>query len=309
MIGCDNFNPYYSPFLKKKRASLLKNMGVEVVECDICHQRAFLSLFSRCRPSHCVHLAAQAGVRYAKKNPHVYVQTNLEGTLSVLEACRENQPSSLLFASSSSVYGNPPKNRPSREDDATDAPLSLYAATKKGGEVLLKSYHSLYGIPSTILRFFTCYGPWGRPDMACFSFASKIASNQTIPLFNKGQMDRDFTYIDDLIQGIVAAIDQPRQGYNIYNLGRGKKTPLVSLVSALEKSLGLSAKIENHPMQQEDPLNTWANIERARRDLQFDPTTELEEGVEQFCKWYLEIKSELGDSAVEQQVKSVDLVS
>jgi UDP-glucuronate 4-epimerase len=286
VIGCDNFNNYYSPKLKKTRAKLLRVSGIQVVNCDICHPSSLRPLFKKYRFSHCVHLAAQAGVRYSLTHPHIYSKTNLDGTLHLLEMCREFQPLSLIFASSSSVYGNSSLN-PLSEESATETPISLYAATKKGGELLAKTYHHLFQIPTTVLRFFTCYGPWGRPDMAYFSFAQAIQKNSPFFLFNQGHMHRDFTYIDDMVQGIGAAIDHCKKGYNVYNLGSGTSEPLGSLVDCLEKSLKKKALYKYQPMQPGDVLTTGADISKAKTELGFTPKTSLQEGISRFAHWML----------------------
>jgi UDP-glucuronate 4-epimerase len=207
VIGCDNFNDYYSPALKMARASALKKQGIEVIDCDIRDVNTLFPLFEKRNFTHVVHLAAQAGVRYSLTHPHAYGESNLIGGLHILEICRHFMPLTLIYASSSSVYGGN-ESIPFAETDRTDKPISLYAATKKSGEMMAHSYHHLYGIPITCLRYFTVYGPWGRPDMAYFSFASSILKGKPIQVFNYGKMKRDFTYIDDIVQGTVAAIDR-----------------------------------------------------------------------------------------------------
>ncbi|MEM7175484.1 MAG: GDP-mannose 4,6-dehydratase [Chlamydiota bacterium] len=286
VIGCDNFNYYYSPELKKTRATLLRNQGIEVIDCDICTIAALKPLFEQHRFSHLVHLAAQAGVRYSLTHPHSYSHANLDGTLHVLEMCRHFQPLGFIFASSSSVYGNTTAH-PCLEDSSTDAPVSLYAATKKSGELLAKSYHHLYQIPTTVLRFFTSYGPWGRPDMAYFSFAKAITNNRPIELFNRGQMKRDFTYIDDIVYGISAAIDRCKKGYEVYNLGSGSSEPLAELVQCLESALEKKAQCLLKPMQPGDVTATWADITKAKRALGFQPKVKLREGIQRFATWYV----------------------
>ncbi len=291
MIGCDNFNDYYSPKLKKERAALLKQHNVDVISCDLAALSTLQPLFQERRFSHCVHLAAQAGVRTSLTRPQLYQKSNLEGMLYVLEMCRAFQPMAFLFASSSSVYGNAAFAGPCSEKMATDHPLSFYAATKKAGEVLAASYAHLYHIPTTVLRFFTTYGPWGRPDMACLTFAKAIATGKPVRLFNQGKMARDFTYIDDTVRGIVSAIDRDATGYDLYNLGHGRCESLLFLVQCLEKSLGKQAHCTLLPMQPGDVMTTWADITKAKKELNFTCTTSLEQGVDQFVQWYLSFSS------------------
>ncbi|MCB1110684.1 MAG: NAD-dependent epimerase/dehydratase family protein [Chlamydiia bacterium] len=280
VIGCDNFNNYYSPNLKKKRAAHLRSLGVDVIEQDI---QTLMSLPENV--SHVVHLAAQAGVRYSITHPQPYADSNLDGFLKVLECCRHTPNVKLIFASSSSVYGGNTKT-PFSETDPTDSPVSLYAATKKAGELMAKSYHHLYGIPMTGLRFFTVYGPWGRPDMAYFSFAEKILKGEAIPVFNQGKMERDFTYIDDIIQGTVKALDHC-QGFEIYNLGNNQPEPLMHLIKLLETHLGKKAVLDFLPMQKGDVKTTFADIQKASSAFGYAPTTSLDEGIGNFSLWFL----------------------
>lgn len=279
VIGCDNFNNYYSPDLKKMRADYLRTLGVEVLDQDI----QSLTLPDK-KFTHVVHLAAQAGVRYSITHPQPYVDSNLDGFLKILEHCRNIPDVKLIFASSSSVYGGNTKV-PFSETDPTDNPISLYAATKKAGELLAKSYHHLYHIPMAGLRFFTVYGPWGRPDMAYYSFADKILSGEPIPVFNHGKMERDFTYIDDIVQGTVSAIDHC-EGFEIYNLGNNQPEPLMKLITLLETHLGKKAQIDFKEMQKGDVTTTFADIQKAERNLGFKPTTSLETGIEKFVAWH-----------------------
>ena len=291
VIGCDNFNDYYSPKLKKERAALLKKSNVEVIRCDIAALSTLQPLFQERQFSHCVHLAAQAGVRTSLTRPHLYQKSNLEGMLHVLEMCRAFQPMALLFASSSSVYGDAARAGPCSEKMPTDHPRSFYAATKKAGEVLAASYAHLYQIPTTVLRFFTTYGPWGRPDMACLTFAEAITAGKPVHLFNRGEMARDFTYIDDTVRGIVSAMDRCKKGYDLYNLGHGRCTSLLSLVQCLEKSLGKKARCTLLPMQPGDVTTTWADMAKTEKELNFTCTTPLERGIDQFVQWYLSFSS------------------
>lgn len=284
VIGCDNFNDYYYPELKKARAEKLRSLGIEVLPIDIQEINASISLFKEKGITHIVHLAAQAGVRYSITHPMPYADANLSGFLSVLELARALK-TKLIFASSSSVYGGN-KKIPFSESDPTDSPVSLYAATKKGGELLAKSYHHLYDIPMTGLRYFTVYGPWGRPDMAYFSFAEKILKGEPIPLFNQGKMERDFTYIDDIIAGTAAAIDHC-SGFEIYNLGNNKPEPLMKLITLLESSLGKKALLDYKPMQMGDVTTTFADISKAKEALNFSPKTSLSDGIHTFTDWLL----------------------
>ncbi|HAZ15256.1 MAG TPA: protein CapI [Parachlamydiales bacterium] len=285
VCGLDNFNSYYDPLLKRERAALLKEEGILVFEGDVCDQTRLLDLFNRYNPSHLVHLAAQAGVRYSLTHPDAYLQSNLSGMVHLLEACRTRADMELIFASSSSVYG---LNRkiPFSESDPTDHPSNLYGASKKAGEMLAFSYHHLFGIPLRILRFFTVYGPWGRPDMAYFSFTKAILENRPIPLFHNGQMRRDFTYIDDIVRGIAAAVDL-NAPFEIFNLGNEKPESVATLVNLLEKKLGKKALVTPLPKQVEEVETTFADISKAKKELAFHPMTSLSEGLDHFLKWYL----------------------
>jgi len=280
VIGCDNFNNYYSPDLKRARADQLRSLGVEVIEEDIQNIHPLTQNIT-----HIVHLAAQAGVRYSITHPQPYSDSNLNGFLKILELCRSIPNVKLIFASSSSVYGSNTKI-PFSETDPTDSPISLYAATKKSGELMAKSYHHLYNIPMVGLRFFTVYGPWGRPDMAYYSFAEKIRKGTPIPVFNHGKMERDFTYVDDIVQGTIRALDHCN-GFEIYNLGNNKPEPLMHLIELLETQLGKKAQIDFQPMQMGDVKSTYADIQKAERELGFSPTTPLDVGIAKFSDWFL----------------------
>lgn len=279
VIGCDNFNNYYSPDLKRARADELRSLGAEIIEEDIQNIRSLKQNIT-----HIVHLAAQAGVRYSITHPQPYSDSNLDGFLKILELCRSIPNVKLIFASSSSVYGGNTKI-PFSETDPTDSPISLYAATKKAGELMAKSYHHLYNIPMVGLRFFTVYGPWGRPDMAYYSFAEKIQRGEPIPVFNHGEMERDFTYVDDIVQGTIRALDHCN-GYEIYNLGNNKPEPLMHLIKLLEAHLGKKALIDFQPMQMGDVKTTYADIQKAERDLGFSPTTSIDAGIAKFSEWF-----------------------
>ncbi|MEM8727100.1 MAG: NAD-dependent epimerase/dehydratase family protein [Chlamydiota bacterium] len=288
VIGCDNFNDYYTPELKKARSDRLKRWGIEVIPLDIREIRTIAPLLREKGITHIVHLAAQAGIRYSVTHPIPYADSNLTGFLFILELARSLRVK-LIFASSSSVYGGNTKI-PFAETDPTDCPLSLYAATKKSGELLAKSYHHLYRIPMTGLRFFTVYGPWGRPDMAYFSFSEKILDEKPIAVFNHGKMKRDFTYIDDIIKGTAAAIERCN-GFEIYNLGNRRPEPLMNLITLLESALGKKAMIDYRPMQAGDVTTTYADISKGQRDLGFRPATSLAAGIDRFTDWFLDYRS------------------
>lgn len=284
VVGIDNFNDYYPPSLKKARAKKLEEIGVQVLECDLLNLNSLFPLFEKKRFSHFVHLAAQAGVRFSTTHPFAYSTANLEGFLSAIELCHAFQPLPFIYASSSSVYGTN-KKFPFAESDPTDHPASLYGATKKGGEMIAYCYHTLYNIPVCGLRYFTVYGPWGRPDMAYFSFTQAILKGDPISLFNHGEMKRDFTYIDDIIEGTSAAIDLSPP-CEIFNLGNHRSEKLLTLVRLLENYLKKKAKIELKPMQLGDVKETFADISKAEKLLHFHPKTTLEEGLKKFVEWF-----------------------
>lgn len=285
MIGCDNFNHYYCQKLKKKRAHLLKNEGIDVIDCDIQKSEGLEHLFNENNFTHLVHLAAQAGVRYSITHPLSYSQSNLDGFLRILELCRHRQPLKLIFASSSSVYGGN-KKIPFSESDPTNAPSSLYAATKKSGELMAQTYHHLYHFPIVGLRYFTVYGPWGRPDMAYYSFTESILKGKPISVFNNGNMRRDFTYIDDIVEGTAAALDFEGD-FEIFNLGHRKAERLMKMIHCLEDLLQKKATILFKPMQLGDVQETYADIDKAKKFLGFNPQTPLETGLDRFVQWYL----------------------
>ena len=284
VIGLDNFNPYYDPSLKRDRASELQKIGVEVLETDICEKNSLKLLLLRYGITHVVHLAAQAGVRHSLYEPDDYVSSNLDGFVSVLEACRHFPESKLIYASSSSVYGLNQKV-PFKESDPTDRPTNLYGATKKSNEVLAHSYHHLYGLHVTALRYFTVYGPWGRPDMAYYRFARQICEGQPIQVFNHGAMRRDFTYIDDIVEGSKAAIDLGAP-CEVFNLGNHRPINLLYLIELLEKALGKKAIKEMLPMQPGEVVETYADIEKSSKLLNFKPAVSLEEGLLHFTNWF-----------------------
>lgn len=286
VIGYDNFNDYYAPQLKRDRAEILKRKGVTIIEGDITDTALLNTTLEKNRVTHIVHLAAQAGVRYSIANPQAYVKANLEGFVNILEACRRFPSIKLVYASSSSVYGLNTKV-PFSIDDPVDRQASFYGVTKRANELMANNYHHLYGIPVTGLRFFTVYGPWGRPDMAYFSFTQAILKEEPIELFNQGKMQRDFTYIDDIVQGTTAAIDLGAK-CEIFNLGNHQPVELIQFVKILEKAVGKKAQKKLKPMQQGDVVSTYADIEYSRKKLGFSPKTPLEEGLPQFVKWYKE---------------------
>ena len=303
VIGLDNINNYYDPKLKEARIELLKqHVNFSFVKLDLADRAAVNSLFENYRFPLIVHLAAQAGVRYSIDRPHAYIDSNLEGFINILEGGRRHGCQHLVFASSSSVYGANSK-LPFSVHDNVDHPISLYAASKKANELMAHAYSHLYQIPATGLRFFTVYGPWGRPDMAVFLFVKAIMEGQPIKLFNHGRMRRDFTYVDDVAHAVVRVLDRPPKGdpawnaeapdpsssaapWKIYNIGNNRPEDLVHVVSVLEKTLGKSAKRELLPMQPGDVPATYADIEDLARDIGFRPSTTIEEGVARFVKWY-----------------------
>lgn len=283
VLGYDNFNDYYTPELKRRRAAFLHKIGVQVIEGNISDKFLLESVLKQHQTTHMVHLAAQAGVRYSLENPDAYVQSNLEGFVSILEACRRHSLK-LVYASSSSVYGKNTKS-PFAEGDRTDHPASFYGATKKANEVLAYSYHHLYNISVTGLRFFTVYGPWGRPDMAYYSFTKALHHGHPIQLFNQGMMRRDFTYIDDIVTGTIAAIDA-ECGCEIFNLGGNKPESLATFVEILERHVGRKAEKLFLPMQPGDIESTCADLSHSRKVLNYLPTISLDEGLKRFVSWY-----------------------
>jgi UDP-glucuronate 4-epimerase len=294
VIGVDNLNDYYSVALKQARlAALAPQSGFSFNRLDLA-ERGALAALCAAQPGldRIVHLAAQAGVRYSLVNPHAYVSANIVGQLEVLEACRRIPGlKHLLFASSSSVYGGNTK-LPFAVSDRIDTPQSLYAATKKADELMTYCYSHLYAIPSTGLRFFTVYGPWGRPDMAAWLFTEAILAGRPIRVFNRGKMRRDFTYIDDIVAGVLAALDRPPPAaegappFRIFNLGNHRSEELPRFISVLEQALGKKAIVELAPMEPGDVPATFADITESKRDLGFSPATTIEEGLPRFVAWY-----------------------
>ncbi|ALD46603.1 protein CapI [Serratia sp. OLHL2] len=303
VVGIDNLNDYYDVGLKMARLDRLADKpGFRFIKLDLADREGMAALFAEHQFQRVIHLGAQAGVRYSLVNPLAYADANLIGHLNVLEGCRHNKVEHLLYASSSSVYG---LNRklPFATEDSVDHPVSLYAATKKANELMSHSYSHLYGLPTTGLRFFTVYGPWGRPDMALFKFTKAILAGESIDVYNHGEMHRDFTYIDDIAEAIVrlqAVIPQAdpswtvEQGspatssapYHVYNIGNNTPVKLMEYISALEKALGVTARKNMLPMQPGDVMDTSADTEELYRDIGFKPETSVEEGVKRFVDWY-----------------------
>lgn len=299
VVGLDNLNDYYDVALKHARLSrLVSNSSFQFEQLDIAKEDELAAAFKRYGPiQKVVHLAAQAGVRHSIDNPMAYVQSNLVGQVVLLEQCRRHDPfEHLVYASSSSVYGGNTK-LPFSTDDPVDTPISLYAATKRSDELMGYCYSHLYGIPATGLRFFTVYGPWGRPDMAAYLFAEAILAGRPIKLFNEGRMKRDFTYIDDIVSGVIAALDRPPGSddcgensppHKLYNLGNNSPEPLMKFVHLLESALDRKAKIEMLPMQPGDVAETYADIAAAQKDLSFSPRIPIERGLPLFVAWFRE---------------------
>lgn len=293
VTGFDNLNDYYEISLKEDRLAILKKYPkYRFVKADLADKEAVFELFQDVSPQVVVNLAAQAGVRYSIDNPDAYIQSNIVGFYHVLEACRHYPVEHLVFASSSSVYGGN-KKVPFSTQDQVDQPVSLYAATKKSNELMAYSYSKLYQIPLTGLRFFTVYGPMGRPDMAYFKFAKKIMTDEPIQIYNNGDMLRDFTYIDDIIKGIENILcnppmqDENGAAYKIYNIGNNKPEKLMDYIAVLERCLGRQAKKEYLPMQPGDVYETYADVQELMNDYGFKPSTTIEEGLGRFAEWFL----------------------
>jgi UDP-glucuronate 4-epimerase len=284
VAGCDNFNPYYDPTLKQARAKHLTQHGILVHDCDIRNAPHIEKSVLDHDTTHFVHLAAQAGVRHSIKHPESYVQSNLDGFVQIMEVCRRHPSIKFIYASSSSVYGLNQKV-PFSENDPTDRPASLYGATKKSNELMAHAYHHLYGMHVTGLRFFTVYGPWGRPDMAYFSFTEAILQGKPIHVYNKGEMKRDFTYIDDIVAGTAAAIDLGAP-CEIFNLGNNRPEEVNNLISIIEELTGKKAIKQFLPIQAGDVQNTYADIAKSQAQLGFKPKISLQEGMRHFVTWY-----------------------
>jgi len=293
VVGCDNFNDYYDPQLKQDRlAALLAPAGVACETVELADSAQVAALFERVQPTLVVHLAAQAGVRYSLENPAAYIQSNLVGFGNILEACRQHKIGHLLYASSSSVYGGNAKT-PFSEDDQTDEPVSLYAATKKSNELMAHSYSHLYGFPATGLRFFTVYGPWGRPDMAYFSFSKNMLQGKTIPVFAEGLLRRDFTYIDDIVEGVVRLLFKPQPEANgarhaVFNIGNNQPVTVLEFIRTLEEALGVKATLDFQPMQAGDVPATHADTRKLQEWVGYAPATRLADGLGRFAGWYKE---------------------
>lgn len=304
VVGLDNLNDYYEVSLKESRLKRLTDKdNFSFVKCDLADRAGMEELFSGHDFDTVVNLAAQAGVRYSLTNPRAYIDANLVGFMNVLEGCRHQQIGHLVYASSSSVYGANTR-MPFSVHDNIDHPLSLYAASKKANELMAHTYAHLYGLPCTGLRFFTVYGPWGRPDMAMFLFTRAILAGEPIDVFNHGRMQRDFTYIDDIVEGVVRVADQPARPnpqwsgdhpdpgtssapYRVYNIGNNNPVELMHLIETLEKTLGVTAKKNFLPIQPGDVPATWANVDALSNDVGFRPATPIEVGVGRFVEWYM----------------------
>lgn len=305
IIGLDNLNTYYDLNLKKDRLSQLDgNSNFKFIECDLMERERINKIFEKYRPTVVINLAAQAGVRYSIENPYAYLDSNLTGFLNILEACRNYPVDHLLYASSSSVYGGN-KVAPFSTNHNVDHPVSLYAATKKSNELMAHTYSHLYGIPTTGLRFFTVYGPWGRPDMAYFSFTKDIIEGKSIKVFNHGKMERDFTYIDDIVEGITKLIPRAPESnqdwdestdelgasfapYRVYNIGNNQPVQLMKFINVLEEKIGKEANKQYMEMQPGDVLRTYADVSELERDIEFKPSTSIEDGLGKFVEWYKE---------------------
>ncbi|MCW8820720.1 MAG: NAD-dependent epimerase [Sulfurovum sp.] len=303
VIGIDNINDYYDVNLKYGR---LHELGIDhtkiednqplvsnifpkhtFIKLDLADKGQMEALFKKEKFDAVCNLAAQAGVRYSLENPHAYIESNIQGFMNILEGCRENGITNLSYASSSSVYGLN-KEQPFKTSDQVDKPISIYAATKKSNELMAHSYSHLFGISTTGLRFFTVYGPWGRPDMAPMLFADAILNDRPIKIFNNGDMSRDFTYIDDIVDGCIKVIDNPNKKdlYQIYNIGNNAPVALMDFIQALENSLGKEAKKEYLPMQPGDVKSTYADVSGLIDDFDYKPDTSIQDGVDSFAKWY-----------------------
>ena len=290
VIGIDNFNDYYDVQIKEDRNKILEeNKNFKLYRVDLGDEEAIKRLFEKEKIDKICHLGAQAGVRYSIENPQAYENANIKGTLNLLEAARHNNIKDFIFASSSSVYGNQEKV-PFSETDNIDYPISFYAATKKANELMAYTYHHLYGLNCVGFRFFTVYGPWGRPDMALFKFTKLILEDKPIPVFNAGKHSRDFTYIDDIVNSFITAIENPFS-YEIINLGNNTPVELLDYIATIEKAIGKKAKKEMLPLQDGDVEKTYADIEKAQKLLNYNPKTDINIGIKNFVDWYREYYS------------------
>jgi UDP-glucuronate 4-epimerase len=303
VVGLDNLNDYYEVSLKEARlARLQTHAGFRFVRADVADRPALEAMAAQFRPARVVHLAAQAGVRYSLVNPHAYIEANLTGFANLLEVCRHGRVEHLVYASSSSVYGSNGR-LPFTEHDTVDHPLSLYAATKKANELMAHTYSHLYGLPTTGLRFFTVYGPWGRPDMALFLFTRAMLEDRPIDVYNRGEMVRDFTYIDDIVEGVVRVLDRPAEPdpafdprqpdpatshapYRLFNIGNSRPVPLGDYIAAIEQALGRTARRNLLPIQPGDVTATAADTSALDAWVGFKPSTPVDEGVRRFVEWY-----------------------
>ena len=304
VVGIDNLNDYYDVALKQSRLSqIADHAAFRFHRASIEDKEAMAGIFAEEKPDRVIHLAAQAGVRYSLENPHAYIDANLQGFMNILEGCRHNDVAHLAYASSSSVYGGNAQ-MPFSEHHSVDHPVSLYAATKKANELMAHTYSHLYGLPTTGLRFFTVYGPWGRPDMALFLFTDAIRNRRPIDVFNRGAMVRDFTYIDDIVEGVIRVLDKtatpdpnfdpmnPDPGsstapFRVFNIGNGNPTPLMDYIGALEDALGMTAEKNMMPMQPGDVPATSADTSGLRDWVGFAPNTDVRDGVKRFVDWYI----------------------
>ena len=304
VVGIDNLNDYYDVTLKESRLSrIADHAAFRFHRVSIEDKEAMAGIFAEEKPDRVIHLAAQAGVRYSLENPHAYIDANLQGFMNILEGCRHNDVAHLAYASSSSVYGGNAQ-MPFSEHHSVDHPVSLYAATKKANELMAHTYSHLYGLPTTGLRFFTVYGPWGRPDMALFLFTDAIRNGRPIDVFNQGAMVRDFTYIDDIVEGVIRVLDKtatpdpdfdpmnPDPGtstapFRVFNIGNGNPTPLMDYIGALEDALGMTAEKNMMPMQPGDVPATSADTSELRDWVGFAPKTDVRDGVQRFVDWYI----------------------
>ena len=303
VLGLDNLNDYYDVSLKENRLKRLgPHPGFRFVKMDVADRQGMAQLFADEKFERVIHLAAQAGVRYSLQNPHAYIDSNIVGFINVLEACRHNQVQHLVYASSSSVYGGNTR-MPFSEHDSVDHPVSLYAATKKANELMAHTYSHLYGLPTTGLRFFTVYGPWGRPDMALFLFTKAILEGRAIDVFNFGQMQRDFTFVDDIVEGVLRVLDRVASAspaydpaladpatsnvpYRVFNIGNNKPVPLLDFIACIENALGRKAQKNLLPLQDGDVPATYANTDALSDWVGFVPGTPIEQGVARFVAWY-----------------------
>ncbi|UAA39671.1 NAD-dependent epimerase [Paraneptunicella aestuarii] len=306
VVGIDNINDYYDPKLKQDRLSYLQNNfdNFSFHKMDLCETESISALFAKEQFQRVVNLAAQAGVRYSIENPRSYVDSNIVGFLNILESCKNHQIEHLVYASSSSVYGAN-ESSPFSVQESVEHPLSMYAATKKANELMAHTYSALHQLPTTGLRFFTAYGPWGRPDMALFKFTKAILSGETMQVFNYGKHRRDFTYIDDIVKGIILTLDNPatpdpewngespssatsRYPWRVYNIGNSKPVELMDYIHEIEKKLGKQANMELLPLQPGDVPNTYSDVSELAKDTGYKPEVDVAEGISRFIDWYLE---------------------